>query len=115
MSKLLSGGGTMRHVIRLSAAIAALATALLGAPAVLANADEGGHHAVFVQTNDLNGNSIAASSRSENGSLTYAATYPTGVNGGLPTGVSAVARSGGLHTRRPAPRHHDEGQQRRFG
>ena len=77
----------MRHLIRLSAAIAALATALLGAPAVLANADEGGHHAVFVQTNDLNGNSIAAYSRSENGSLTYAATYPTGGNGGRAAGA----------------------------
>ena len=57
----------MRYLIRLSAVIAAMATALLGAPAVLANADEGGHHAVFVQTNDLNGNSIAAYSQNENG------------------------------------------------
>ncbi len=36
----------MRHLIRLAAVIAAMATALLGAPAVLANAGEGegGHH-----------------------------------------------------------------------
>src|SRR2546427_614822 len=80
-------GGKMRHLIRLSAVVAAMATALLGAPAVLANADEGGHHAVFVQTNDLNGNSIAAYSQNENGSLTYAATYPTGGNGGRAAGA----------------------------
>jgi len=31
----------MRHLIRLSGVVAAMATALLGAPAVLANADAG--------------------------------------------------------------------------
>jgi 6-phosphogluconolactonase (cycloisomerase 2 family) len=79
----------MRYLIRLSAVIAALATALLGAPAVAAHADEdeGGHHAVFVQTNDLNGNSIAAYSRNENGILTYAATYATGGKGGRAAGA----------------------------
>ena len=77
----------MRHLIRLSAVIAAMATALLGAPAVLANADEGGHHAVFVQTNDPNGNSTAAYSQNENGSLTYTATYATGGNGGRAAGA----------------------------
>ena len=79
----------MRYLIRLSAVIAAMATALLGAPAVLANAEdgEGGHDAVFVQTNDLNGNSIAAYSQNENGTLTYAATYATGGNGGRAAGA----------------------------
>jgi lactonase family protein with 7-bladed beta-propeller len=81
----------MRYLIRLSAVIAAMATALLAAPAVLANADEGqgGQHAVFVQTNDPNGNSIAAYARNGNGTLTYVATYPTGGNGGRAAG-SAV-------------------------
>ena len=53
----------MRYLIRVSAVIAAMATAPLGAPVVLANAGdgEGGHHAFFVQTNDAAGNSIAAS------------------------------------------------------
>ncbi len=57
----------MRHLIRLFAVIAAMATALLGAPAVLAHADEaeGGHHAVFVLTNDPNANSIAAYAQNE--------------------------------------------------
>ena len=77
----------MRHLIRLSAVIAAMATALLGAPAVLANAGEGGHHAVFVQTNDPNGNSIAAYSQNQSGSLTYTATYATGGNGGRAAGA----------------------------
>ena len=80
----------MRYLIRLSAVIAAMATALLGAPAVLANADEGegGHHAIFVQTNDPNGNSIAAYSQNENGTLTYAATYATGGKGGRAAGAA---------------------------
>jgi 6-phosphogluconolactonase (cycloisomerase 2 family) len=80
----------MRHLIRLSAVIAAMATALLAAPAVLANADEGegGQHAVFVQTNDPNGNSIAAYARDANGTLTYAATYATGGKGGRAAGAA---------------------------
>jgi 6-phosphogluconolactonase (cycloisomerase 2 family) len=80
----------MRHLIRLSAVIAAMATALLGAPAVLANADEGesGHHAVFVQTNDPAGNSIAAYARNQNGTLTYVATYATGGKGGRAAGAA---------------------------
>lgn len=81
----------MRYLIRLSAVIAAMATALLGAPAVLANAGEGeggGHHAVFVQTNDPAGNSIAAYARNENGTLTYVATYATGGKGGRAAGAA---------------------------
>ena len=80
----------MRHLVRLAAVIAAMATALLGAPAVLANAGEGegGHQAVFVQTNDPDGNSIAAYSQNENGTLTYAATYATGGKGGRAAGAA---------------------------
>jgi 6-phosphogluconolactonase (cycloisomerase 2 family) len=80
----------MRYLIRLSAVIAAAATALLAAPAVLANADEGGggHHAVFVQTNDPAGNSIAAYARNGNGTLTYVATYATGGKGGRAAGAA---------------------------
>src|SRR5256712_12396241 len=90
----------MRHLIRLAAVIAAMATALLGAPAVLANAGEGegGHHAVFVQTNDPNGNYIVAYSQNENGTLTYAATYATGGKGGRAAGaaVDPLASQSGL-------------------
>ena len=81
----------MRHLIRLSTIIAAMATALLGAPAVLAHAaapGAGADHAVFVQTNDPAGNSIAAYSRNDDGTLTYAATYATGGNGGRAAGAA---------------------------
>lgn len=79
----------MRYLIRLSAVIAAMATALLGAPAVLANADEGeGGHAVFVLTNDPAANSVAAYARNKNGTLTYVATYPTGGKGGRAAGAA---------------------------
>ena len=80
----------MRYLIRLFAVIAALATALLGTPALLAGADEGegGHHAVFVQTNDPAGNSVAAYSRSANGTLTYVASYATGGKGGRAAGAA---------------------------
>ena len=90
----------MRHLIRLFAVIAATATALLGAPAVLANADEGdgSQHAVFVQTNDPNGNSIAAYARNRNGTLTFLATYATGGKGGRAAGavVDPLATQGAL-------------------
>lgn len=90
----------MRHLIRLSAVIAAMATALLATPAVLANADEleGGQHAVFVQTNNPAGNSIAAYARNGNGTLTYVASHATGGKGGRAAGavVDPLASQGGL-------------------
>jgi 6-phosphogluconolactonase (cycloisomerase 2 family) len=80
----------MRHLIRLSTVIAAMAAALLGGPAMLAHAGEGegAQHAVFVQTNDLAGNSVAAYAQNENGTLTYVATYPTGGKGGRAAGAA---------------------------
>lgn len=45
----------------------------------------GDTHAVFVQTNDPGGNSIVAYRRNADGTLTLAATYPTGGNGGRTT------------------------------
>jgi 6-phosphogluconolactonase (cycloisomerase 2 family) len=81
----------MRQLIKLSTVIAALATALLGAPAVLAHAaapTAGADHAVFVQTNDPAGNSIVAYTRHNDGTLTWAATYPTGGNGARAAGAA---------------------------
>src|SRR5438132_2313600 len=91
----------MRYLIRLSIAITALATALLGPPAVLAQAaapTSGADHAVFVQTDDPAGNSIVAYARHDDGTLTFAATYPTGGNGGRAAGaaVDPLASQGGL-------------------
>ena len=91
----------MRYLIRLSIAITAMATALLGAPALLAQAaapTAGANHAVFVQTDDPAGNSIVAYARHDDGTLTFAATYPTGGNGGRAAGaaVDPLASQGGL-------------------
>ena len=81
----------MRYLIRLAIATMGVATALLGAPTVLAQAaapTTGADHAVFVQTNDPAGNSIVAYARHNDGTLTYAATYPTGGNGARAAGAA---------------------------
>ena len=81
----------MRNLIRLSIIAAAMAAAILGAPAALAQAaasGAGADHAVFVQTNDPAGNSIVAYARHDNGTLTWSATYPTGGNGGRAAGAA---------------------------
>src|SRR3989440_11894897 len=101
MSKPFVRGGTMRNLIRLSIVAAAMAAALLGAPAALAQAaasGAGADHAVFVQTDDPAGNSIVAYARHDDGTLTYAATYATGGNGGRAAGaaVDPLASQGGL-------------------
>ena len=79
----------MRNLIRLSIVVGAIATAVLGAPAALAQAAaSGADHAVFVQTNDPAGNSIVAYARHDDGTLTWAATYPTGGNGARAAGAA---------------------------
>ena len=81
----------MRNLIRLSIVVAAMATAVLGAPAALAQAaasGAGADHAVFVQTDDPAGNSIVAYARHDDGTLTYAATYATGGNGARAAGAA---------------------------
>jgi 6-phosphogluconolactonase (cycloisomerase 2 family) len=90
----------MRYLIRLLTVVTSLATAMLGAPAILAHADEEGdsQHAIFVQTNDPAGNSIVAYSQNRNGTLTLEATYPTGGKGGRAAGatVDPLGTQGGL-------------------
>src|SRR5256714_2512342 len=81
----------MRNLIRVSTVIAAMAAATLGAPALFANAaapGAGADHAVFVQTDDPAGNSIVAYARHDDGTLTYAATYPTGGTGARAAGAA---------------------------
>jgi 6-phosphogluconolactonase (cycloisomerase 2 family) len=79
----------MRNLIRLSVVVGAIAAAVLGAPAALAQgAASGADHAVFVQTNDPTGNSIVAYARHDDGTLTWAATYPTGGNGARAAGAA---------------------------
>jgi len=85
------------------AAAAALAAAAFAAPAASASTE--GHHlspgadnAVFVQTDNLEGNTVVAYHRARNGTLTLAATYPTGGLGGQLTGsvVDHLASQGSL-------------------
>jgi 6-phosphogluconolactonase (cycloisomerase 2 family) len=67
--------------------VAALAVAaLLTAQAVSAHGKpRGDDDAVFVQTNELNGNRIVVFERSRDGRLTRAGSYATGGNGGIAT------------------------------
>ena len=67
------------------------------ARAIQADAVQAGHagatHAVFVQTNDPSGNSIVAFRRNASGTLTLAATYQTGGNGGRTSGSAGFPGS----------------------
>jgi hypothetical protein len=80
----------MKPSMRLVGVVAVAAAALLSAlgwPAQAAQASRAGTtQAVFVQTNDPSGNSIVVFRRNAGGSLTFAATYPTGGNGGRTSG-----------------------------
>ena len=85
------------------AAAAAMAVAAFAAPAASASTEShhsfpGADNAVFVQTDNLSGNSVAAYNRASNGTLTLAATYPTGGVGGQLTGsvVDHLASQGSL-------------------
>ena len=63
--------------------VAALAVAaLFTAQAVSAHGRPGSGNAVFVQTNELDGNNVVAFERSADGLLTRAGSYATGGNGG---------------------------------
>lgn len=63
------------------------ASAGIAAPAPLNHshgpADHDSGHAVFVQTDDVNGNHVAAYTQAQDGSLTLAHTYATGGKGGI--------------------------------
>jgi 6-phosphogluconolactonase (cycloisomerase 2 family) len=85
------------------AAAAALAMAVFAAPA--ASASTAGRHdvpgafdAVFVQTDNTAGNAVVAYHRAPDGTLTLAATYPTGGLGGVLNGsvVDHLASQGSL-------------------
>ena len=69
----------MRHHGRILGAVL-LAVGLLGASTIGASADDsgsGGSHAVFVQTDNANGNQILAYHRANDGTLTFSASYDT--------------------------------------
>ncbi|MFJ9948371.1 lactonase family protein [Kitasatospora sp. NPDC091207] len=95
----------MQKITRLGVAVAtALATAAVCAPSVSAatrgggDDPRGGHHAVFVQTDDPTGNQIIAYRRADDGQLTQANTYDTHGLGGVLAGSVAdhLASQGSL-------------------
>ncbi|GAA2136120.1 hypothetical protein GCM10009760_15370 [Kitasatospora kazusensis] len=95
----------MQKSTRLAVALAtALTTVAVCAPAAVAatQADgehgRGGHHAVFVQTDDPAGNQIVAYRRADDGRLTQAGTYDTNGLGGVLAGSVAdhLASQGSL-------------------
>ncbi len=82
-----------RPSIRRAGVVAVAAAALLGGVAGGAEAAQttsaAANEAVFVQTNDPGGNSIVAFRRHAGGALAFAATYPTGGNGGRTSGSAS--------------------------
>jgi 6-phosphogluconolactonase (cycloisomerase 2 family) len=90
----------MKSPIRLFGVLFAVSAASIAAvvPAQAAERGDGEGHAVFVQTNALEGNGIAAYHRSTDGTLSYVTTYPTGGQGGRETGSASdpLASQGSL-------------------
>ncbi|HYL07915.1 MAG TPA: hypothetical protein VEU76_05160 [Candidatus Udaeobacter sp.] len=68
------------------------------APVQAADGDGGGGSALFVQTNDAEGNAIVAYHRNGDGTLTWTATYATGGLGGRQAGAGSdpIASQGSL-------------------
>lgn len=89
----------MRRSIRFVGLLAAVIGAVFAAsaPAQAATGDEGGQ-ALFVQTNDLQHNAIAAFHRNGDGTLTYLASYATHGKGARQTGSASdpLASQGSL-------------------
>ncbi len=91
----------MKRQIRLVGLVFAVVTAAIAAaiPAQAAGgSDDSSGRAVFVQTNDPSANSIAAYHRNGDGSLTFAASYATGGQGGRESGAGSdpLASQGSL-------------------
>jgi len=88
--------GSIRSLVVMSVLGAAAVVAAVPAQAAEDSASAG--HAVFVQTNDPAGNTIATFDRHPDGSLTYVTSYATGGNGGRATGAGSdpLASQGSL-------------------
>lgn len=88
-----------RAAVTLASAVAVLALLPVGAATASAHErHDDPRGAVFVQLNGAGGNEVAAYSRDDDGTLTYAATYPTGGAGGTQVGapLDALASQGSL-------------------
>lgn len=91
----------MKIPIRLFGVLIAVAAAALASVVPVQAAQRGGSeagHAVFVQTNDLEGNGVAAYRINPDGTLWYLNTYSTGGLGGRATGSASdpLASQGSL-------------------
>ena len=89
----------MKHCSGLVALLAVVAAVLIGAQAAGAGDAHGGKGVVFVQTNQPAGNQIVVYDQAGDGTLSPAASYATGGNGGaaLPgTGSDHLASQGSL-------------------
>lgn len=73
----------MRSRVLLIVVAALVVAALFTAQAVSAHGKPGGGNAVFVQTNELDGNKVVVFERDRDGQLTRAGSYATGGNGGI--------------------------------
>jgi len=95
MRKIAGLAATAGAVLGLSA-FAAPATA--GAEGSLGGSHSGAEHVVFVQSDNIAGNTIVAYDRAENGTLTWEHTYQTGGLGGILSGsaVDHLASQGSL-------------------
>jgi 6-phosphogluconolactonase (cycloisomerase 2 family) len=80
----------------LAAAFAAGTLGAFATPAFAANGQS--HHAVFVQTNAVNGNEVVAYDQNDDGTLSFARSYATGGIGGVLNGsvVDHLASQGSL-------------------
>lgn len=84
----------MKSLIRLlgfAVPIAAAVISVASVPAQASEGEDGNGHAVFVQTNSLSGNAIAAYHRNADGTLTYRTSYATGGLGGRESGAAVDA------------------------
>jgi 6-phosphogluconolactonase (cycloisomerase 2 family) len=93
LTRLAVGAGA---VLGLSAWIAPVAAGAQGLPGP--HFGGGGHHVVFVQTDNTAGNQVVAYDRADNGTLTLANTYDTDGLGGILNGsaVDHLASQGSL-------------------
>jgi hypothetical protein len=86
------------HVRTALAALAVTAASIAPQTAGAANAASSTRHAVFVQTNDVDANTIVVYDRSADGTLTQAGSYATGGRGGIAVGAPSdhLASQGSL-------------------
>ena len=98
MRKFTGMAVTAGALVGLSALVAAPVTA--GAQGLFGGQPfgAGGNHAVFVQTDNTDGNTVVAYDRAGDGALTWEHTYPTGGLGGVLNGsvVDHLASQGSL-------------------